>query len=78
MSMEGKRELHDMRIAGADCGSTKYAAIRWDYRSYLGHDVLAHKWFYGLVTCTVMSIEVEHKLHDMRIYPDIKWRNRHG
>ena len=32
------------------------------------HDVLAQEWFYGFVPRPDMSIEVEHKLHDMRIY----------
>ena len=31
------------------------------------HDVLAQEWFYGLMTCTDMSIKVERKLHDMRM-----------
>ena len=29
--------------------------------------MLAHKWFYGLMTRPDMSIKVERKLHDMRM-----------
>ena len=31
------------------------------------HDVLAHEWFYGLMTRPDMSIKVKRMLHDMRI-----------
>ena len=40
--------------------------------------MLAQEWFYGLMTRPNMSIKVERKLHDMRIWGEDCESAKHG